>query len=148
MPSNQLTITIDQNIIGTITLDEVEENYRLKYSDEWRQTGFAISPNLPLNEAFTAGSVRRFLENLIPEGKGLDDIINFTHISKHNIFAIIKAIGYDTSGALMFGIDNNNSSNQALFRPIGMEELYTRISQIEEKSITIWDQKQRLSRRS
>ena len=143
MKNPKLQITMDQNIVGTITLDYAQETYTLEYSDKWKKIGFSISPHLPLNENFSPSTVKRFLENLIPEGRGLDEIISFAHISKHNIFAIIKAIGYDTSGALMFG--ENEHSYQAVFRSIPEDELYERISQIEETSITIWDQKQRLS---
>lgn len=39
----------------------------------------------------------------------------------------------------------NENDGQAIFRPIGENELYERLFQIEEKSITLWDQKQRLS---
>jgi len=53
---------------------------------------------------------------LIPEGRGLEDITAFVDISKSNTFATIKAIGYDTSGALMFG--QEQESHQAIFREI------------------------------
>ena len=67
-----------------------------------RIKGFAVSPHLQLKESLKSVIVRRFLENLIPGGKGLEDITQFAHSSKNNTFAIIKAIGHDTSGALIF----------------------------------------------
>lgn len=58
---------------------------------------------LSFDENFDSQKIKRFLENLIPEGRGLEDILLFNRISKQKIFGIIKAIGQDTSGGLMFG---------------------------------------------
>jgi len=143
MSENRLKITMSDKVVASIWIDRDDENFKFEYSDEWKEKGFAVSPNLQLNETLKSGVIRRFLENLIPEGKGLEDITQFIHISKNNIFAIIKAIGYDTSGALMFGEHTNNQ--EEIFRPITDEELANRITNIEESSIVIWDKKERLS---
>ena len=140
---NRLSITIDNIIVGSIWVDKTDETYKFEYSEEWIKSGFAVSPHIKLNENSNSGTIRRFLENLIPEGKGLEDIVEFTHISKNNTFAIIKAIGYDTSGALMFGKPTNQQ--KAIFRAISDDELANRIYNIEKNSIVIWDKKERLS---
>ncbi|HFS82649.1 MAG TPA: type II toxin-antitoxin system HipA family toxin, partial [Epsilonproteobacteria bacterium] len=101
------------------------------------------SPHLPLKGEIPSGSIKRFLENLLPEGKGLEALTHFHRISKNNIFALIQAIGFETAGALNFG--NIDDSSVPLFRPISKMELEERIDTIEEQSIIIWDQKQRLS---
>jgi len=139
----QLKITMSGNIVASIWVDKIEETYQFEYSQEWKEDGFEISPHIKLQESSKSGIVRRFLENLIPEGKGLQDITQFAHISKNNTFAIIKAIGYDTSGALMFGEANNK--DEAVFRAISDDEIADRIFHIEDKSIVIWDKKERLS---
>ena len=123
-------------------IDTLAESYKFAYSDEWKKNGYAISPNLSLHDTISSGIVKRFLENLIPKGKGLEDITAFAHISKNNIFAIIKVIGYDISGALIFG--EKQESDKAIFREISDEELALRIAEIQEKSIIIWDKKERL----
>ena len=143
MSDKRLNITMSGKMVASIWVDKVEETYKFEYSDEWIKNGFGVSPHLPLNESLKSGTVRRFLQNLIPEGKGLEDIMQFAHISKNNTFAIIKAIGYDTSGALMFGEPNNK--DEAVFRAISDDEIADRISHIEDKSIVIWDKKERLS---
>ena len=143
MSVHDLRIAIDDDEIATILFNDTDESYKLQYTPKWQKEGFAISPHLPFYENFNSQKVKRFLENLIPEGRGLEDILLSTRISKQNIFAIIKAIGYDTSGALMFG--KNENTDIAIFRPIDEDELYERIATIEEQSITLWDQKQRLS---
>jgi len=143
MSDNRLKITIADKVVASIWVDRDDETYKFDYSDEWKEKGFAVSPHIELNQTIKSGTIRRFLENLIPEGKGLEDITQFAHISKNNTFAIIKAIGYDTSGALMFGEHTNQY--EEIFRAISNEELANRITNIEESSIVIWDKKERLS---
>jgi len=140
---NKLKITMSGKVVASIWVNKIEETYKFEYSQQWKEQGFEISPHIKLQESSKSGIVRRFLENLIPEGKGLEDITQFAHISKNNTFAIIKAIGYDTSGALMFGEANNK--DEAIFRAISDAEIADRISHIEDKSIVIWDKKERLS---
>ncbi|MBD3791576.1 MAG: HipA domain-containing protein [Campylobacterales bacterium] len=140
---NTLEVHLSSKHVGTLSIDAREDLYRFEYSDAWKSTGYPISPHLPFDGEISSGSIRRFLENLLPEGKGLDDLTTFTHISKHNIYALIKAIGFETSGALSFG--ERDAVMTPEFRPISEEELAARIDEIESKSIIIWDQKQRLS---
>ena len=132
---------MDAKDVASIWLED--ELYRFEYSKDWLENSFAISPSLPLSKSINPTNVKRFLENLIPEGKGLEDIVAFSHLSKNNIFGIIQAIGNDTSGALMFG--ENVDINKAIFREISDAELSKRIELIQEKSIIIWDEKERLS---
>jgi len=140
---NKLQVRLNDLPIGTISIEGKDEVYKFKYTKEWEQSGYEISPHLTFGKTIASGVVKRFLENLLPEGKGLDDLTTFTHISKNNIFGLIQAMGFETSGALSFGnIDQNIAP---LFRPITKEELTQRIDEIESKSIIIWDKKQRLS---
>jgi len=143
MNNSKLQITMGNNTVASMWIDKTDETYKLEYSDQWKKNGFAISPHIKLNRPANSGVIKRFLENLIPEGKGLEDIVEFAHISKNNTFAIIKAIGYDTSGALMFGSPANQK--EVIFRAISDEELASRIDNIEKNSIVIWDKKERLS---
>lgn len=139
----RLEVNLNEFHVGTLSVDLKEDQYTFAYTDEWKESGFNISPHLRFDSDISSGTIKRFLENLLPEGKGLDDLMAFTHLSKNNIFALIKAIGFETSGALNFG--GIVSSKEPLFRTISDTELTKRIDEIESKSIIIWDQKQRLS---
>jgi len=139
---NSLKVSIQGQTVGKLSIDE-NENYHFTYHQDWVDNGFTISPHLPFNEECSSIAIKRFLENLIPEGEGLEDIANFAHISKNNTFAIMHTIGYDTAGALMFG--ENSEEDRAIFREIPSQELSDRIEQLESKSIAIWDKKVRLS---
>ena len=141
--NNKLNITMADKVVASVWIDNIDETYKFEYSQEWIENAYAVSPHLALNQSLTSGVIRRFLENLIPEGKGLEDITQFAHISKNNTFAIVKAIGYDTSGALMFGEHTNKY--EEIFRPITDKELANRITNMEENSIVIWDKQERLS---
>ncbi len=140
--SHTIKVTLDSMDVGVISY--ADDVYSFSYTKEWQIKGFAISPNIPFNKEIDSSSIKTFLQNLIPEGKGLEDIVAFRHISKNNVFAIIKMIGYDTSGALMFG-DEFVNSDKAIFREIATDELSKRVKEIEEVSIAIWDKKERLS---
>jgi serine/threonine-protein kinase HipA len=128
--------------VGELSIDK-DENYYFKYDEVWVKKGFPISPYLLFNETYSSSMIKRFLENLIPEGEGLDDIASFAHISKNNTFAIMHSIGYDTAGALFFGKEDENK--KPIFREILEEELTERIEKLESRSIVIWDKKVRLS---
>ena len=140
---NELQVKLNDLHIGTISISGKDEVYKFEYTDEWEQTGYEISPHLTFGKTISSGVIKRFLENLLPEGKGLNDLTSFTHISKNNIFGLIQAMGFETSGALCFGKIHNDIT--PLFRPITENELTQRIDEIESKSIIIWDKKQRLS---
>ncbi len=128
--------------VGKLSIDE-NEQYYFEYCKDWIGYGFAISPHLPFDTNLSSVTIKRFLENLIPEGEGLEDIATFAHISKNNTFAMMHTIGYDTAGALMFG--ESSEKNEAIFREIPATELSDRIEQLESKSIAIWDKTVRLS---
>ena len=133
---------MQNQVLGKLSIDR-DENYYFEYDKSWIEKGFAISPHLPFNGTYSSSTIKRFLENLIPEGEGLEDIAYFTRISKNNTFAIMYSIGYDTAGALFFG--ENREANEPIFREILDEELTGRIEELESKSIAIWDRKVRLS---
>lgn len=138
-----LNVNLDDQYIATIHFDSEENIFTFGYTDKWEKEGYEISPRLPFSKMIPSSSIKNFLENLLPEGKGLDDLTTFSHLSKNNIFGLIHAIGLETSGALHFGL--LNKERKAHFRPITEDELTTRIDQIASKSIIIWDTKPRLS---
>lgn len=140
---HSLEVYLNKKLIAILTIDGEEDMYTFSYSKDWVKDGYAISPHLPFDTTITSSSIKRFLDNLLPEGKGLDDLTSFSHIAKNNIFGLIQTIGFETSGALHFSANDKN--NVTHFRPITEAELTARIDEIENKSIIIWDKKPRLS---
>ena len=123
-----------------------ETELTLTYEPGWIKEGFAISPHLPLNGEFDHRAVRNFLQNLLPEGKGLEEITSNTTISKNNTFGLIKIIGADTSGALSF-TSQSNEETETSFREVTNEELIEKLDRFKNagESITYWDGRTRLS---
>lgn len=118
----------------------------LIYEPSWVEEGFAISPYLPLDGNFEHRAVRNYLQNLLPEGKGLDEITNNSTISKNNTFGLIKIIGEETAGALSFrGV--NHTVKETVFREVSVEELDEKLIRFKTvgESITYWDGRTRLS---
>ncbi len=145
MTENLLTY-LDGIYLGKIILDGPFETYGLEYGETWIEGGgFPISPHLKFHKS-PDDSVRRFLSNLLPEGRWLEELSLSAHISKSNTFGLIAAIGSETTGGLTFRIDGAGSeTNTTDFRPIKTQELEERIRERNDRPISLWDGKQRLS---
>lgn len=145
MTENLLTY-LDGIYLGKIILDEQFETYGLEYDETWIEGGgFPVSPHLKFHKS-PDDSVRRFLSNLLPEGRWLEELSLSSHISKSNTFGLIAAIGSETTGALTFRIGGEGGeTNTTNFRPIGTQELEERIRERNDRPISLWDGKQRLS---
>lgn len=116
------------------------------YETSWLNDGFPVSPHLPFHQALEPRSVRNFLQNLLPEGQGLEDITSNSTISKNNTFGLIRIIGEETSGALSFRSPGQQPKPTS-FRPVSHAELADklRIHRSVGSSITYWDGRTRLS---
>ena len=141
-----LTIDLNRRHLGKIFLEEKGEQYGMEYAPSWLDVGgFPVSPHLKSGEC-ASESVKRFLANLLPEGRWLEELSLSSHISRSNVFGLIAAIGAETTGALSFRIgDNPEGGLPTSFRPVSADELAERISQRQNVSIAVWDGKPRLS---
>lgn len=141
-----LTIDLDRRHLGKIILEDKSEQYGLEYAPSWLDGGgFPVSPHLKPGEC-ASESVKRFLANLLPEGRWLEELSVSSHISRSNVFGLIAAIGAETAGALSFRmVDESQGGLLTSFRPVTSEELAERISQRQNVSIAVWDGKPRLS---
>ncbi len=144
--TTHLTVNIDRQYLGKIILEEKGERYVLEYAPSWVDGGgFPVSPHLKPGEC-ASESVRRFLANLLPEGRWLEELSISTHTSRANIFGLVAAIGTETTGALTFRMGDTSSEEPVTsFRPVTALELAERITQRQNISIAVWDGKPRLS---
>jgi serine/threonine-protein kinase HipA len=138
-----LNIYFNTQKIGILYFNSHTQEFGLEYTKQWKKEGFPISPILGLDENFKSHDIKNYIENLLPEGDGLDKLVLLFQISKSNKYALLEAIGKDTSGALSFVKDE--ISKESIFREITHEELSQRIKQRNEISIVVWDEKPRLS---
>ncbi|MFA5240861.1 MAG: HipA domain-containing protein [Sulfuricella sp.] len=135
--------------VGIIGYDSREESFSFAYEPQWcaAKDAYPLSPSIPLTGPEpSSGTVRRFLENLLPEGKALE-IVSTTHqISKNNIFGLVRQLGAETSGALSFlpeGVLPESRSTR--LREIQPDELRQRIEARAQVPFAVWDGRVRMS---
>jgi serine/threonine-protein kinase HipA len=149
MISYALNVFAGADLVGTLQFDPQEDVYAFTYDARWTRSprAFPLSPHLPLKgPAAASGAVRRFVENLLPEGTALDVASKFSNITKNNIFGLIRHLGRETAGALSFLPEGQAPQPQeAVRRPVPFAELEERIQDRAQRPFTVWDGKVRMS---
>jgi serine/threonine-protein kinase HipA len=130
----------------------LSDRWSLDYEDNWVNTAeaFPLSPALPFEPpagGYAAGAVKRFVENLLPEGRALDITATTYRVSKSNIFALINALGTETTGAFRFWRPDEAPPVIAAAPPreVTREELDRRLTDREAIPLAVWDGKVRMS---
>ncbi|CDN86957.1 MULTISPECIES: HipA domain-containing protein [Hydrogenophaga] len=134
--------------VGELVQNPLEGSFSLNYRHDWVDSGlgFPLAPGLPLQTPPASAAIRRFLENLLPEGDALDDLSRVEAISKGNVFGLIRHLGRETTGALSFLSPGQTPGDiPPRAREITREELQDRITRRDQMPFTVWDGKVRLS---
>jgi serine/threonine-protein kinase HipA len=139
----ELDVILGKDKIAKLLLKNDQLVWR--YNEKWQLSGYPVSPHLPLQGDISALNVQRFLSNLLPEGKVLNELVAYFHLSKMNTFGLIRALGLDIAGSLIFLPSTQTLSKEKKFRKISLEELEHRLDDREDFSLIIWDGKPRLS---
>ena len=140
-----LSVFLNREPLGRLTLEGKDDHYGLEYAKSWLDgQGYAVSPHLQPGTC-ASEQVKRFLANLLPEGKWLEELSVDYQISKGNVFGLIALLGAETTGALTFRYDDGEKPRPTAFRELGAGELTERIAQRRRLSIATWDGKPRLS---
>ncbi|MCE9679862.1 HipA domain-containing protein [Shewanella sp. AS1] len=139
-----LDMLLGDQIIGELSFNSSTENFAVSYTQAWRQNGFPLSPMIPFDGSGTSVQIAMFLVNLLPENKGLDYLIESLGVARGNTFALIRAIGLDTAGAIVFAA-KRATFGPTRFRPISNDEIIQRLEDPEFWPMEIWDAKPRLS---
>ena len=143
--SYRIDLLYADTVIGQLQQDAHSGLLHLKYEENWQQHGFAISPALALNEPHPPASAYNFLDNLLPEGEARKLLAQNLGVSEKQVFAQIRALGRDLSGAVTFVDAQKTQSHKPVFRPISEQEMLQRLEQKEDFGLLIWDDKPRLS---
>lgn len=143
-----LDLFVGQAFVARLEFEPEQAAFSLTYRPEWAadRRGYALSPHLPLDGKASSSAIRRFLENLLPEGRALDVASVHSNIQKNNIFGLIRHLGQETTGAVTFL--PAGQTPQALvpqFRELKHPELQKRIQRRNEEPFTVWDGKVRMS---
>lgn len=139
----ELNVYLGGVIIARLSLQH--DQILLTYTQDWQKSGYAISPHLPLSDEIQTASIQRYLRNLFPEGEILETLLTNLRLSKANTFGIIRALGADTSGSLLFMSSGRPLPASSSLRIITPVEIEKRLDERDEYSLIIWDGKPRLS---
>lgn len=153
MSKNILIAWIGLESVGQLSFDSRVDQFAFEYAPDWirRQDAFPISPVLPFQRASDqpnevhSTTVKRHFENLLPEGKALDDAIATFATTKSNIHGLLRQSGHDTAGALTLLPEGQTPAALAdVRREITYKELSERIINRTHASFNIWDGKPRM----
>lgn len=140
--------TSDGKIIGKVGFDSDSDTYSFEYSVDWifSEGSYPVSPVIGFESHAKSSTVKRFIDNLLPEGDGLDAIAQSSRISKSNTFALIRTVGQESTGGLIltspgFQLEHNEQAA----RLVTDEELLSRIKARDVMPFSVWDGKVRLS---
>jgi serine/threonine-protein kinase HipA len=135
--------------VGTLGYESLEEQFSFVYAESWRQqrAAYSISPHLLLfgNQPAASSTVRRFLENLLPEGRALEIVTTTHQIVRNNIYGLIRVLGQETSGALSFSSEPVAPHAATTRREITREEFAARMADRADIPMSVWDGRVRLS---
>jgi serine/threonine-protein kinase HipA len=147
-----LALWADGQEVATLGYEPMNDLWSLDYNVDWVNTpqAFPLSPALrfePPASGYATGAVKRFVENLLPEGRALDIIASTYRVSKSNVFALINALGAETTGAFRFWRTGEAPPSVVATPPreITREELNQRLSERDAVPLAVWDGKVRMS---
>ncbi len=147
-----LNLWADGQKVATLGYVAMNDRWTLDYDADWVAApgAFPLSPALPLQpsvDGYAVGAVKRFVENLLPEGRALDITATTYRVSKSNIYALISALGTETTGAFRFWRSDDVPPVVAVKPPreVTREELDQRIAERDQVPLAVWDGKVRMS---
>ncbi|MES9858114.1 MAG: HipA domain-containing protein [Sedimenticola sp.] len=154
MSTHTLNAWVGHSLLGTLTYDDATSQFAFEYQPSWvaEPTAFPISPALPFVRAagvtgeLHSVSVRRFFENILPEGKALEDAAGVNKVSKANLYGLLCSLGRESTGALsLLPEEFTPEEIPKSKREVTLSELSQRIRDRANQPFTIWDERVRLS---
>ncbi len=147
MATHPLSVFDGNELVGTVHYDPLADSFSFAYDQAWRSAPhrYALSPAIPFDTPANSASIRRFIENLLPEGRALDIASVYGQVSKNNVYGLIRQLGGETTGALSFRADTPPPVEVPRLREISTDELNSRIRDREQVPFSVWDGRVRLS---
>ncbi|MGT2431190.1 HipA N-terminal domain-containing protein [Cupriavidus basilensis] len=134
MATHSLRVFDGSDLVGTVQYDALEDSFSFAYDEAWRSAAhrYPLSPAIPFDRPASSASLRRFIENLLPEGRALDIASVYGQVSKNNVYGLIRQLGGETAGALSFHADAPPPAQAPQLREISAAELNQRIRDREQ----------------
>lgn len=149
--TQQLHVWVGATRAAVVDYNALDDRWGLDYAAEWiaQPAAWPLSPVLGLarpHGGYASVSIKRFIENLLPEGAALDVAMKNNGLARSNLFGLIWALGADTVGALQFTADADGENNrEQRLREISRPELAERIALRKLEPFTVWEGKVRMS---
>ena len=149
-----LNVFSNDRLVGDLSYNNRTNQFDFTYAPGWiaAHDALPLSPALPLHTpdrsaAAHSAVVKTFFENLLPEGKALDEAALNYSISKSSVAGLLAVLGRETAGALRIVLPSAAPAElpKQTMRPLPLEELSSRIKERALIPFAIWDQKVRLS---
>ena len=136
-----------RDLVGRLRLNPDTDELSFDYAADWaaRPDAFQLSPGIRFDQLASPVTVRRFIQNLLPEGQALDVAAAYNNVSRANVFGLIHALGAESAGALRFLPEGKMPSSQAVRRIVRNDELEQRINDRDRQPFIVWDGKVRIS---
>lgn len=148
MSRHRLNAWVGERCMGVLSYDDTSGLFAFDYSPDWvaDKAAIPLSPPLPLsqpdnfNQQHHSVSIRRFFENLLPEGKALDDAVAAHRVSKANLYGLLLALGRESTGAISL-LPEGTKPGQVpdTRRKITLDELSERIRSRTHEPFNVWD---------
>ncbi len=154
MNTHRLTAWAGGERMGSLVYHDDTGQFAFDYAPEWidYRSAFPLSPALPLRHSqevrdeHHSVSVRRFFENLLPEGKALDDTVAAHRLSKASLYGLLLVLGRESTGAISL-LPEGTPPEQIpdSRREVSREELAERIRSRTHEPFSVWDGRVRMS---
>ncbi len=154
MSTHSLSAWIGEQQVGTLSYHDDTGRFSFTYEQAWiAQPGaYPVSPALPFHrpdqqtDELHSVNVRRFFENLLPEGKALEDAASAHAVSKGNLFGLLRWLGQESTGALALLPEGSTPAQvDPVMREVTFEELSERIHDRANRPFNVWDGRVRMS---
>ena len=147
MTAHSLSVFDGVAQVGVVGYESLDESFSFHYDPAWARAegSYSISPHiLTVGQGASSGTVRRFLENLLPEGRVLDIVATTFQVARNNLYGLLRQLGQETAGALSF-LMANPEARPTTRREITHKELKERIEVRDEVPFAVWDGRVRMS---
>lgn len=148
----ELEVFIGAHEVGHLAYDDATHLFSFKYDPDWANdpNRSPLSPHLGFEQEQPSpqhsATVKAFFDNLLPEGRALEEAAAACKVSKSSVMGLLAGLGQETAGALRIGVDLNAvAANINALRPLPLEELSQRIQDRASMPFSVWDQRVRLS---
>lgn len=147
MTAHSLNVFDASTRVGAVEYESLNDGFSFHYDQGWAQAegGYSISPHIAKSgPGASSGTIRRFLENLLPEGRALDIVAGTFQVARNNVYGLLRQLGQETTGALSFLV-TDPQERPTTRREITRAELEERIERRAEVPFAVWDGRVRMS---